>query len=79
MEIPKILKWWLQGWNICIRWLAFYILISIILGAPIYLSNWLLAKTQISQTTIMILYLALYVPFSFKIAAIYFREFTKAK
>lgn len=68
--LKKLVRWWLEGWQVFFYYASFYILLSIFLGGPLYLwekkvipNHWSIVLT--------IIYIGIYVPMIFRTIASY--------
>jgi len=75
MNLFKILfRWWLDGWKILVYYFAFYIIVSLLLGVPVYLWKQGIISGQY-DTVLMVIYLGVYLPFVFRGAAAHLGKF----
>ena len=75
MNLLKIVfRWWVDGWKILVYYSAFYIVVSLLLGLPVYLWE----KGIISGRYDMVLafvYFGFYLPIVFRLAAAHLGKF----
>jgi hypothetical protein len=73
-KLKMLFRWWLEGWKVLIYFAAFYLISSILYGAPVYL--W--SKSPVGNhhdTALAVLYLGIYLPFATRAAGAYLGRF----